>query len=315
MPKKYNEHIKEILSIIEGADCSGCKSEQTSPKKDSSDADRGKIKDTIDEAKAKREKAVKERVEFTHNLKSYLVESWLNQVFENSLKNRLSIMSEDTKMLNRSLVKTFVKEEGVDNLLDRMSTKSNLLGEAAHELRSLYEEAMEDIDDFANPSAEDYTKTDFFDKVNDDKDYDEVTDLINSRVSQATKDFIQKNMVDKLDIQELMNSTKERINNVRTGDDETDEAIKTEQTVKLKRAIKEKGKRPHGVFEQIVINLSEAIIANDDTKAKFVTENGKLDMDGIVERAVSFYTMLEMVSTLHLKEMTSEYIKEAISMK
>ena len=116
-------------------------------------------------------------------------------------------------------------------------------------------------------------------------------------------------------IKEIMNNTTERLSAVRTGDDENDEQISHEQTVKMKRAIKENNNRPHSIFEQLVINLTEQVISDTKIKEKFTTESGRLDMDGIVDRSISMYTMLEMVNVLQLKDMDHEYIQSVIGNK
>ena len=263
-----------------------------------------------------RKESIKERTEFKNKLKSYLMESWLNYVFEHSLGNRKSVLSEDVLNLNKSLIKTFVNEEGVDSLLTIMSYKSNLLAEVAKYINEAVEEELKEYDkEDTAPTINADLQNNLYDKLDGSQDFEEISDTIRERVSLATQNFIQKNMVDKLDIKEIMNNTKERLSAVRTGDDEKDEQISHEQTVKMKRAIKEINNRPHSIFEQLVINLTEQVISDPKIKEKFTTESGRLDMDGIVDRSISMYTMLEMVNVLQLKDMDHEYIQLVIGNK
>ena len=263
-----------------------------------------------------RKESIKERTEFKNKLKSYLMESWLNYVFEHSLGNRKSVLSEDVLNLNKSLIKTFVNEEGVDSLLTTMSYKSNLLAEVAKYINEAVEEELKEYDkEDTAPTINADLQNNLYDKLDGSQDFEEISDTIRERVSLATQNFIQKNMVDKLDIKEIMNNTKERLSAVRTGDDEKDEQISHEQTVKMKRAIKEINNRPHSIFEQLVINLTEQVISDPKIKEKFTTEFGRLDMDGIVDRSISMYTMLEMVNALQLKDMDHEYIQSVIGNK
>ena len=263
-----------------------------------------------------RKESIKERTEFKNKLKFYLMESWLNYVFEHSLGNRKSVLSEDVLNLNKSLIKTFVNEEGVDSLLTTMSYKSNLLAEVAKYINEAVEEELKEYDkEDTAPTINADLQNNLYDKLDGSQDFEEISDTIRERVSLATQNFIQKNMVDKLDIKEIMNNTKERLSAVRTGDDEKDEQISHEQTVKMKRAIKEINNRPHSIFEQLVINLTEQVISDPKIKEKFTTESGRLDMDGIVDRSISMYTMLEMVNALQLKDMDHEYIQSVIGNK
>ena len=263
-----------------------------------------------------RKESIKERTEFKNKLKSYLMESWLNYVFEHSLGNRKSVLSEDVLNLNKSLIKTFVNEEGVDSLLTTMSYKSNLLAEVAKYINEAVEEELKEYDkEDTAPTINADLQNNLYDKLDGSQDFEEISDTIRERVSLATQNFIQKNMVDKLDIKEIMNNTKERLSAVRTGDDEKDEQISHEQTVKMKRAIKEINNKPHSIFEQLVINLTEQVISDPKIKEKFTIESGRLDMDGIVDRSISMYTMLEMVNALQLKDMDHEYIQSVIGNK
>lgn len=264
----------------------------------------------------KRNQAIKERTEFRDKLKSFLMESWLNYVFDHSLGNKKSILSEDVLALNKSLIKTFVNEEGVDSLLTTMSHKSNLLAEVAKYINEAVDEELEEYDkEDTAPAIDSDLETDLYDKLDGSQDFEDISETIRDRVSLATQNFIQKNMVDKLDIKDLMNDTKNRLAATRTGDAEKDEQINNEQTIKMRRAIKEINNRPHSVFEQLVINLTEGVLANPKTKEKFTNESGKLDMDAIVDRSISMYTMLEMVNTLHLKDMDHDYIQSVINSK
>ena len=76
----------------------------------------------------------------------------------------------------------------------------------------------------------------------------------------------------------------------------------------------ETAKRPHNIYEQMVINLTEQVLNNEALKEKF-TVNKKLDMDSIVERANSFYTLLETVNTLKIKKLDEDEIMKLIGMK
>lgn len=318
MAKRMSTAAKAALEAIKENDIHTAVKSTSEFKRELNEAAAAAEEDAYRNSNAyKREKAIKERREYKNNLQSYMLEGWLDRVFTQSLGNRACIISEDTKALNKSLIKGFIQEEGADYLLKEMGLRSNMLATVAKFINEEVDEQMEEYDESEdkNPCINSDIRTNLYTKLDGSEEFDDVSDTIHQRVSQATQNFIQKNMVDKLNIKELMNNTKEKIDAIRTGDDETDEIIKQEQTIKMKRGISEISNRPHSIYEQIVMNLTEAVLKNDKAKEKFTTENGRLDMDSIVERATSFYTMLEMVNTLHLKEMSHEYIQNMISMK
>lgn len=271
----------------------------------------------------KKEKALFERSAFKDQLQSYLLEGFLEKIFNTALGSKASIISEDTKKLNKSLIKGFINEEGgADAIISMMETKSNMLAEAALYINEEVEDQMDKYDKSEDKKAcidtdegEEDPKDSMLDKIDGSEEFEDVSQEIQQRVSMATQNFIQKNMQDKMTIQDTMSDTKEKIEAIRTGDEETDEEIKQEQTIKMKRAIRNITNRPHSIYEQLVMNLTEAIMKDEKAKPKFTLESGKLDMDAIVERATSFYTLLEMVNTLNLKKMDKEYIQNMISMK
>ena len=253
---------------------------------------------------------------FRSDVRSLLIESTLDYVVNKSFKNRLVVMSEDSKNLAKSLIKQFVAEEGAENLLYEMSTRSNLLAEVARYIKEEVDRECEEHNNCPdNMSVNPDIKDDLYNKLDGTEEIQDITDQINNRVSLATQNFIQKNMSNKMDIKDLMATTRDRIENVRTGSEEEDQEFAQEAAIRMKKEISKINNRPHSIYEQLVINITEAIVKNDDTRKKFTNESGKLNMDAIVERAQVMYTMLESINSLQLKKMTKEYIQEAISMK
>ena len=68
----------------------------------------------------------------------------------------------------------------------------------------------------------------------------------------------------------------------------------------------------HNIFDRMVRNISESVIKNEEIKKEFTLENGRLDMNKIVESARCMYTLLEMVSTLKIENVDSQYIEDAL---
>lgn len=66
------------------------------------------------------------------------------------------------------------------------------------------------------------------------------------------------------------------------------------------------------VFEKMVYNLTEASIKNVDMRDQFVIENGRIDIDRIVDSVRCMYTMLEMVSTLKIEKVDAQYVEDTL---
>lgn len=85
------------------------------------------------------------------------------------------------------------------------------------------------------------------------------------------------------------------------------------ETIKeAKQKIYELENRNKTVFEKMVYNLTEACVKNANMREQFVIENGRVNMDRIVDSVRCMYTMLEMVSTLKIENVDSAYVEETL---
>jgi len=250
-------------------------------------------------------------------IKTEFLEAALDTIFDKCFGNTNFDNTDEDNAFNQSIINNYVCNEGVDELLDRFKYKTKFLSELSLIVKEAGEEASQDLDiDSAETYVVDPTlKADLIDNIKGDETVDDITDTIRFKVSRATEDFVQKNVVDKIDIKDIMYNTKEKLDSVKTGDDTLDEEIKQEQTIAAKKSIRKISQRPHSIYEQMVINMTEAILCNDELKESFTLESGKLDMDKIIKRSTSCYTFLEMVNTLKLNKVDDKYIQEALNIK
>ena len=318
--RKNNDHLYNLQKALREQEES---TKQLAAKADKIVRDKEKeiqsgqnISEIARENKEKREKTVNEFNTFKMDVKNALLENLLNGLFNDSLGLTASTLSEDTKLFNRSLISNFIMEEGTEEILDRMKSTSRFTSEMASIIESKAEEIMDSVDpdDPTTYTVDSEEQINFYENIDCKDDIKDLTDIIKMRVSRATEEFIEKNIADKMDIKDIMATTKDNIDSIRSGDQDTDEAIAKEATIRMKRAIAETAKRPHNIYEQMVINLTEQVLNNEALKEKF-TVNKKLDMDSIVERANSFYTLLETVNTLKIKKLDEDEIMKLIGMK
>lgn len=268
-------------------------------------------------------KAMK-RAKLKKKIKTELVESALNSIFDACFGNTDFDNTDQDDAFDSTIIANFVDDEDPDELLDRFSESTQLLSALALSIREAVDDAMDDFDSTDDAEPDTYVmdpelNDNIIDSIEGDEELEDIIDAIRYKVSRATEDFVQKNIVDKLNIKDIMYSTKEKLDAIKNGDDTMDddmdnEEISQEATMAAKRAIKEVAKRPHSVFEQMVINMTEKVISNDQLKEAFTTEAGQLDMAKIVKRSTSYYTFLEMVETLRMKKVDEAYLKEALEM-
>ena len=93
----------------------------------------------------RRERTLKEFNSFKQNVKSTLLENLFTGLFNDSLGNTKLTLSEDTKVFNRSLIMSFIKEEGVDDILKRMSTTSRFTSEMANIIKEKSDEIIGNV--------------------------------------------------------------------------------------------------------------------------------------------------------------------------
>lgn len=256
----------------------------------------------------KKEKAMKEFGRFQTEFKSEILESVLATIVHKSLPTVINEEGIVSAVLNE-----FIATEGVYKILDNMSSKTQLLSEIADEIEDAYDDGVESIDKEEPDtfSANKAAATDLISKVEGDETIDDLTDVIRAKVSRATDEFIEKNVMDQTEIKSTLQDAKLRMDSVRTGDDALDEEIRQEHTNMAKRKVHEIRQRNHTVFEQLVMNITESVLKSD-LKDQYIKEDGSLNMDKIVEKATCIYTVMETLNTMKIKDFNEQDIQNMI---
>lgn len=161
------------------------------------------------------------------------------------------------------------------------------------------------------------TKEEMLDKLEQEEDTDTAIDIIAQRISKAEEEFIKKNAQDKQRIEDIVDDINDRINGAKAdpnNSDEDVEEIEQEAAIEMKRKIsKIRDDRPHTIFEMMVRQLSEGILNDAGAiNEEYTDENGKINMDTVVEVAKCVYGFLEFVNTCQLERVDEAYIKHVI---
>lgn len=213
----------------------------------------------------------------------------------------------------RSVISSFVMEEGADSLLSRFRTKTLFLSELANIVETTHRKVLHSCEGKDAPFK--ITNSDmkaFHDRI-DNMSTDTITKEIVSRVTKAEENFVKANMKDKENIEKLAEKTKEKIDNIKTKDVDTEEDLKQEFAALYRRDIDSVMNRKKGILESIVLRMSKAIVSESALLEQFTQENGKLDMQRIIDSSEVMYTFLEMVNTLNIKPITTSYISDALA--
>lgn len=274
------------------------------------DADAQAIQERKDKKHLKKIKLQK----FKKSVKDKLTEEAFQRIFDKCLGDCI-FTSDNTKEYSKSLVCSYVAETGADTILRNIKCKSLLLSELADCIQEAYDSIMEDVDpDDENTFDVNPDKLDnFFDDL-DMSSFDDVSSLIKTRVNNASSAFVQKNINDRIDLNDSMRETKEKIENLKQGVRQTDkdfEEVKESYMQYNRRRASKISERPRTLYEQMVYTASESIIKDNTLRENF-SNNDKLNMDAIVENVNVMYTFLEMLNTLKIEKIDEAYIENML---
>lgn len=236
--------------------------------------------------------------------KSLLAES-IYKLFDMGLG--IHEQSDMSNAIKINLVNSFIEENGVDRLLSEFKYKSLLLSEMSRIVTKYSKKIIESVD-ASNENTftiDPLIKDDFFEELDMD-DYKDVSIAIRTRVTDAVDEFIQKNIEDKQELKDIIQDTQDKILAAKT------EEIKEGYTqISKQKMSKIRNARKINIFEAMVQELSKGVIRRDDLREVY-TNNGKLDMDKIVESCKIMYTFLETVQTAKMANIDEEYIENIL---
>ena len=225
-----------------------------------------------------------------------------------------STINESLLSQGRAIIESFVQEESSMRLLDQFKTKTLFLSELANIVESTHKKVVvhsTEEKDAPFKIANSDMKA-FHDRI-DNMNSDTITKEIGSRVAKAEEEFVKANIKDKKALEELAEKTKNNIEKVKAKDPDVENDIKQEQSALYRRQVDNIMNRKKSILESIVLRMSNAIITEQSTLNQFTQENGKLDMQKIIEVSEVMYTFLEMVNTLKIKNVNREYLTDTLA--
>lgn len=277
------------------------------------DRDREEHAAYVNEYVNSRVNAQNKRAKFLEETKTALLTAALMKVMKESFSHP---MNQRDKITAKNLITNFVKEQGVGDLLNRMKYQNTLVAEMGRIVNEYYTKIVEsNNDEFKQPDESqipgramdlklDKTIVDDFYKDITDLDTSEASKLIRDKVADAMSDFVDQNMQNKLDYQEIIDTAKEKIEDSK--ETEVAEAYMNE----AQRRINELRRTRHkNIFHYVVEAISKEAFKDENLSKIYIHENA-VDMDGIVNSAEIIYTMLEMANTIELVPET--YIRDYI---
>lgn len=250
------------------------------------------------------------RVTFLENVKS----GFLSEAMSKLYKESFGVMTKRDRITAKNLINTFINEQGAGELINRFKYQNTLVAEMARIVQEHYDMVVESItcdDEECNIPGRakelhlDKTIVDDFYKDLVDLDTSEASKLIKDKVTDAMTEFIDQNTQNKLDFEEIINTAKEKISDLK-------EESAVESTMnEAKRQINEMKRTRHkNIFHYMVEAISKEAFKDINGVGKQYIHESKVDMDGVVNSAKLIYTMLEMLNTTEM--VSKDYIKTYI---
>lgn len=248
---------------------------------------------------------------FMENTKVYYLSEALHYLLDRCLD------SGDTDSIGtKEICRTFVRENGYDNLMRDFRTKTYTLAL----VEQCVSEAVKSTTDKADKSEPltwiitDTEEAKFFNSLKG-LPVDKITQVVNQRVCNAAENFVQKNINMKLDIEEVATKAKQNIEDAKTKyNEELAAKIQKEQTAMYKGRInKIKESASRNIYGHMMSLLSKAVLESEELKDSYLNESGQFDMGKVESRVKVMYTFLEMVNTFKIKNVNNKYIEECLS--
>lgn len=244
---------------------------------------------------------------FITSVKEQFLSECIYSVFNESL-NIFDRKSEKQELVKRALVKNFIEEQGADKLLNKFKNQNVLLSEFAFITNKAVKAVIETTQTYDKNSWT--IDTDIKDKFTDDLtncNSKEAIITITDRVADAETEFINDNTRKKLEIDDILQSKKEKLDAMEGKPEEVKESVAAMYDAKVKSI---KNNHISSIYRVIAESMTKNALTDPELKKQYIHE-GNLDMKTVLEDTGILYTFLE---TLYTTEMADEsYVKEFVN--
>lgn len=277
----------------------------------SREEERVKLQEHTKLVNEQRDKLAKRRANYNTFLaesKNFLIVEAMNKMLLQCLPD----LDEHLSSVARNCCENFVREEGANNILKRC-TSTLFLNEFAIILEDTHKKVILGAADSKEDEfqIDNSVMKDYYDKLRS-MNYGPMCNTIINRVADAEKDFVTANIRDREKMEEAAEKAAEKIDKVRSKDEDIEEKIKQEYTLMYKRELDDINKRRRNILESMIKRFSESVLVSESYKEGFITESGKLDRDKVINTAEVMYTFLEMVNTTQIKKVDTVYIESVL---
>ena len=244
---------------------------------------------------------------FITSVKEDFLEQCIYSLFNESL-NIFDRRNEKQELVKKSLVDNFVKEQGVDKLLNRFKSKNSLLSEYAFICNKAINAVIESTNAVNKNSwtVDADIKNRFIDDLKNCNSKEAIL-TITDRVTDAETEFVNDNIRKKIQIDDIIQAKKEKLDSIEEKPEDVKEAVSVTYDRKIK-AIK------NSYMTSVYQTIAEAMTKNafqDKELQNIYIKEGNLDMKTLLEDVGIIYTFLEALYTTEMVD--DSYITEFVN--
>ena len=237
------------------------------------------------------------RTTVRNNLKeAFLFEAIKYFYNESSIQD---IEKEELQTTKDTIIIGFIKENGVENILNKFRKRDVVLTDIANfvneSTRAIMEENEEKLKD-SDTAPEDIQvsvddRESFIDKMAQQKEeIEDVGAMVQTHVANNVEEFIASNVEDRQQIKDILDDVKEKVASIKAANADVAEQIKESKIMKARHEIHKIKNSKKNILECMVNHLSKRVIA--ENHQAFLDDRNSIKMDKIVETAECMLTML-----------------------
>lgn len=209
------------------------------------------------------------------------------------------IEKEELQTTKDTIIMGFIKENGVENILNKFRKRDVVLTDIANfvneSTRVIMEENEEKLKDSETAPEDIQVSVDdresFIDKMAQQKEeIEDVGAMVQTHVANNVEEFIASNVEDRQQIKDILDDVKEKVASIKAANADVAEQIKESKIMKARREIHKIKNSKKNILECMVNHLSKRVIA--ENHQAFLDDRNSIKMDKIVETAECMLTML-----------------------
>lgn len=254
------------------------------------------------------DRSMKQFPKFMNKVKTYFIVEGMMFTIDQAMKEDTNISYD--RNICRNILENYVNDHNPELVLKAMEEKTMYLSSMAKVIR----EEVEAVEEGCNKADSDTfniktsTNTDFFDKLNMMTN-DQLSKSIHNSVLKATQDFVEGVTKDKENMKETAEKIKAKVDELKTDDEQVKESYYRAYENRIKISRKE---RPKNLLETVVVSLSENAHRDEVLKEAFINE-GKTNLDKIMNVATGVYVTLEAMNSSRLQVMDKRIFNEVLT--